>query len=78
MYGLTQRAAVLDGMLNGLAYKEIAAALNMEARTVSYHISEIFRQYGVTSRKDLIAKFGRFEVVVKWIPAGQNTQEEKT
>ena len=37
-------------------------------RGVKYHVRKIFRQYGVTSREALIAKFGRFEVAVKWVP----------
>ncbi len=68
MSDLEKRAVILDGMLNGLSYKEIAALLNIEPRTVAYHVSDIYRSYGVTSRRDLIAKFGHFEVSVVWIP----------
>ncbi len=77
MQDLGKRAAVLDALLNGLSVKEIGGKMNLSDCGVKYHVSRIFRQYGVTSRKALIAKFGRFEVVVKWIPAGQNTKEER-
>jgi DNA-binding NarL/FixJ family response regulator len=63
-----QRAAVLDGILKGLLNKEIGAKLNLSESTVKYHVEKILKLYGVTSRRDLIAKFGHFEVSMKWVP----------
>jgi len=51
---LTPRARqVLHMVAEGLANKEIAAALNISERTVKFHVSTLLAHYHVTSRRDL-------------------------
>jgi DNA-binding CsgD family transcriptional regulator len=41
---------VLDGILQSLANKEIAARLNVSERTVKFHVSSLLAKFGVTDR----------------------------
>ncbi len=41
---------VLDGVLQSLANKEIAAKLNVSERTVKFHVSSLLAKFGVTDR----------------------------
>jgi len=41
---------VLDGILQNLANKEIAARLNVSERTVKFHVSSLLAKFGVTDR----------------------------
>jgi DNA-binding CsgD family transcriptional regulator len=41
---------VLDGILQHLANKEIAARLNVSERTVKFHVSSLLAKFGVTDR----------------------------
>jgi DNA-binding CsgD family transcriptional regulator len=41
---------VLDGILQNLANKEIAAKLNVAERTVKFHVSSLLAKFGVTDR----------------------------
>jgi DNA-binding CsgD family transcriptional regulator len=55
-FGLTAREAeVLAGVAEGLANKEIAAALAISPRTVEKHIESILRKSGARSRTHLVA-----------------------
>jgi DNA-binding CsgD family transcriptional regulator len=58
-FGLTAREAeVLAGVADGLANKEIAAALAISPRTVEKHIESILRKSGARSRTHLVALAG--------------------
>jgi DNA-binding CsgD family transcriptional regulator len=58
-FGLTAREAeVLAGVAQGLANKEIAAALRVSPRTVEKHIEAILRKSGARSRTHLVALAG--------------------
>jgi DNA-binding CsgD family transcriptional regulator len=46
---------VLQGLLQGLTEKQIAAANNHSQHTTHDHVKRIFRKYGVSSRSALIA-----------------------
>lgn len=66
--GITPRQIqVIAGLLTGLGAKEIAGTLNISPRCVKYHASQIYRRYEVASREGLLAKFGRFEIDVRWV-----------
>jgi DNA-binding CsgD family transcriptional regulator len=41
---------VLDGVLQSLANKEIAAKLNVSERTVKFHVSSLLAKFGVSDR----------------------------
>jgi DNA-binding NarL/FixJ family response regulator len=51
---------VLDGIVAGLANKEIAARHGCGESTVELHITNLFRKLRVRSRTQLIAKFWSF------------------
>ena len=44
---------IVEGLLKGLTYKEIAILNNISINTVNYHIKRIFKQYEVSSRSEL-------------------------
>lgn len=46
---------VLQGLLQGLKEKEIAAAAGLSPHTAHDHVKSIFRKYGVSSRASLMA-----------------------
>lgn len=51
---LTKREQmILDGILKGMANKEIANALNLSVRTVKFHVSSVLLKFGVKSRSEL-------------------------
>ena len=53
--GLTPREReVLDQLINGLTYGEIARALFISEKTVSSHISNLLRKTGASNRMDLL------------------------
>lgn len=57
-HGLTSRQTeVLDGIVAGLANKEIAARHGCGESTVELHITNLFRKLRVQSRTQLIARF---------------------
>ena len=45
---------VLDGILNNLLNKEIAADLNISERTVKFHVSSLLAKFNVRSRFELM------------------------
>jgi len=55
---------VLDGVLQSLANKEIAAKLNVSERTVKFHVSSLLAKFGVTDRVALSreASLGRMPI----------------
>src|SRR5687767_10332277 len=61
---VTAREQEVLGLLSeGLANKEIADALGCSVRTVEFHISNLLRKVGVTSRLELVAR-GRRDVAI--------------
>jgi DNA-binding CsgD family transcriptional regulator len=53
-YGLTAReATILDHVVAGRTYKEIAGLLFISEKTVSSHISNLLRKTGTANRFDL-------------------------
>jgi len=61
---------VLDGILQNLANKEIAAKLNVAERTVKFHVSSLLAKFGVTDRMALSREvtFGRMPAVSAFGP----------
>src|SRR5882672_11149903 len=60
--GLTAREQEVHGLLReGLANKAIADALGCSVRTVEFHITNLMRKVGVSSRLELVAR-GRREL----------------
>lgn len=56
-YQLTSREqAVLDGLVAGHLYKEIADQLNVSEHTVHFHIRNVYKKLQVRSRSQAIAK----------------------
>ncbi|MEW6048906.1 MAG: helix-turn-helix transcriptional regulator [Bacillota bacterium] len=49
---------VLDLLLDGHTYQEIAAHLYVSVNTVKYHIKNIYRKAGCRSRSELIERLG--------------------
>lgn len=47
---------VLDGVVDNLANKEIAARLNISERTVKFHVSALLAKFHVRGRVDLMRK----------------------
>ena len=48
---------VLDLLVAGKCNKEIAVARNIEVSTVKFHARSIYRKFGVTDRRELLAQF---------------------
>lgn len=65
---------VLRLLLSGMSIKDIAAKLHVEYRTVKFHLTRIYENLnvesvsGVNKRYALLEHFGRFEVIVRWVP----------
>jgi DNA-binding NarL/FixJ family response regulator len=56
--GSTEREAdVIQGVLKGWANKDIADQLKLSERTVKFHLTRIYKKFGVRSRTQLILKF---------------------
>ena len=57
--GLTARQReVFERLLQGLSNPAIAQRLHRSARTVEHHVAAVFAKLGVSSRAELIARFG--------------------
>lgn len=50
---------VLRGVMQSLANKEIAAALNLSERTVKFHVSSLLAKFRVSNRMELAREAGR-------------------
>lgn len=48
---------MLDSLAKGLAYKEVAAHLNISYSTVHRHVERIYRKLHVHSRSQAVAKY---------------------
>ena len=48
---------ILEHVLRGESNKEIAAQLSCSAKTIEFHLSNIFKKTGVTSRLHLLLRF---------------------
>ena len=48
---------VLQMLLDGKTYREIASDLYISENTVKYHVKNIYKKYGCSSRKELIQKY---------------------
>jgi len=56
---LTKREKeILDLLVKGLSYKEIAASFFISIETLNSHIKNIYRKLNVHSRGELAAKYG--------------------
>ena len=54
---LTPRGqAVLDLLLEGASEKQVAARLRISANTVHGHVKAIYREFGVSSRPELLVQ----------------------
>jgi DNA-binding NarL/FixJ family response regulator len=59
-YHLTTREKeILQLLVNGLSYKEIAANCFISNETLNSHIKNIYRKLNVHSRSEIAARFGR-------------------
>jgi DNA-binding CsgD family transcriptional regulator len=57
---LTRREGeVFGGVMRGLANKEIAASLNLSARTVKFHVSSLLTKFRVRGRMELVREATR-------------------
>jgi len=52
-----REAEVLDGLAQGLAYKQIADQLNVSIHTVRNYIRRIYEKLHVRSRTEAVAKY---------------------
>ncbi|HAN64920.1 MAG TPA: DNA-binding response regulator [Chitinophagaceae bacterium] len=50
---------ILELLINGFSYKEIAASIGISVETLNSHIKNIYRKLNVHSRSELSAKYGR-------------------
>ena len=56
---LTKREKeILESLVKGLSYKEIAGSLFISIETLNTHIKNIYRKLDVHSRSELTAKYG--------------------
>ena len=56
-YGFTPREKqVVDELLKGLSYKEIAHALGISSTTVNDHLKNVYRKIGVRTKAELMRK----------------------
>lgn len=53
----TREKEIIDFISKGLQNKEVALVLDINTRTVEFHVSNILRKLGVNSR---------FEAVLRW------------
>ncbi|WP_211661935.1 helix-turn-helix domain-containing protein [Neomoorella glycerini] len=56
---------VLDLLLTDLSYQEIANRLSLSPNTVKYHVRNIYRKAGCSSRQELCAACGRVDAESK-------------
>lgn len=61
-----QEFAILRAVIDGLVYKEVGAKLNITARTVKYHMGNIYRKLGLKT----INKGSGISAVVWWAKNG--------
>ena len=60
---LTEREGdVVDGLVKGLSYKEIASSLNLSVETIRHHIKNIYTKLHVNSKTQVVAKSLRGEI----------------
>lgn len=50
---------ILQALVKGFSYKEIAAALFISIETLNTHVKNIYRKLNVHSRSELAAKYGK-------------------
>jgi DNA-binding CsgD family transcriptional regulator len=50
---------VLNGIMRGLANKEIAATLNISERTIKFHVSSLLSKFCVRGRMELVREVSR-------------------
>lgn len=50
-----RRRQVLDALLEGKSEKEVAKLLKLSVHTVHVHVKAIYKQFGVTTRAELLA-----------------------
>lgn len=56
-YGFTPREKqVVDELLKGLSYKEIANVLGISSTTVNDHLKNVYRKMGVRTKSELMSK----------------------
>jgi len=48
---------IVEGILNGLSYKEVADFYNISVYTVNGHLKKVYRKLQISSRSELQAKF---------------------
>jgi DNA-binding NarL/FixJ family response regulator len=55
--GLTSREReVLEGLIDGKSYKQIAAGLHISVNTVAFHVKQIYQKLHVHSRAEVVAR----------------------
>lgn len=52
---------ILELLVKGYSYKEIAASINISVETLNTHVKNIYRKLNVHSRGELAAKFGKLK-----------------
>lgn len=58
--GLTRREArILDALCEGASNKLIAKTLGLSESTVKFHLANLYRKLGVTTRREAVAQAGR-------------------
>ena len=65
---------VLDALLQQLSNKEVGNKLDISARTVKFHVSNILSKYGVRRRSDLILLFSQRLKALPDLPSRRNAR----
>jgi len=76
---LTRREEeVLGGVMRSLANKEIAASLNLSARTVKFHVSSLLAKFRVRGRMELVREATRHIAGSMSMPTPVATRETRS
>lgn len=65
--GLTgQQRQVARLVAQGMTNREVVERLYISAKTVDYHLGQIYLKFGITSRRQLHRRFGPTDVAGAW------------
>jgi DNA-binding CsgD family transcriptional regulator len=67
---------VFEGVRKGRQNKEIASDLNITERTVKFHITDVLKRTGLTSRTEILKRFGYAVILFLAILAPTRAQDQ--